>query len=165
MLPWEVNLSTSFRVQPFSVEMLPDWLKAHIFRFVCIDMGAYACSGSFPDYVAGFRLSSSYTTTYHHHEGLSKLDEPDTQDTAEEVGTNSWVMYSCGPLHMDEQRQDVQLEPTYSSSVPIRDVAVRIGRKQWTIGRCGERGSGISMLIARHDDDDNDCFYKYWFWH
>ena len=22
-------------------------------------------------------------------------------------------MYTCGPLHMDEQRQDDQLEPTY----------------------------------------------------
>ena len=59
---------------------------------------------------------------------------------------------------MDEQRQDAQLEPTYSSSVPIRGVALRIGRKQWTIGRCCERGSGISMLIARHDDDDEGKF-------
>ena len=32
-------------------------------------------------------------------------------------------MYSCGPLHIDEQRQDDQLEPTYSSSLPIWDVA------------------------------------------
>ena len=31
-------------------------------------------------------------------------------------------MYSSGPLYMDEQRQDVQIEPTYSSSVPIWDV-------------------------------------------
>ena len=28
------------------------------------------------------------------------------QDTAEEVGTSSEVMYSCGPLHMEEQRHD-----------------------------------------------------------
>ena len=49
-----------------------------------------------------------------------------------------------GPLHMDEQRQDVKLEPTYSSYVPIRDVALRICRKQWTIGKCGERKLGIS---------------------
>ena len=54
---------------------------------------------------------------------------------------------------MDEQRQDVQLEPTYSSSVPIRDVVLRICQKQWTIGRCGERGPGISVLIVRHNDD------------
>ena len=32
---------------------------------------------------------------------------------------------------------------------------LRICRKQWTIVRCGERGSGISVLIARHDDDDD----------
>ena len=56
--------------------------------------------------------SSSYTTTYHPSQKLSKLDEPDTWDTAGEVGTSSWVMYSCGPWHMDEQRQDVQFKPT-----------------------------------------------------
>ena len=33
-------------------------------------------------------------------------------------------MYSYGPLHMAEQRQDDQLEPTYSSPVPIHDVAL-----------------------------------------
>ena len=62
-------------------------------------------------------------------------------------------MDSCGPLHMDEQRQGDQLEHTYSSSVPIRDVAPRIYRKQWTIEMCGERGSGISVLIERREDD------------
>ena len=53
---------------------------------------------------------------------------------------------------MDEQRQDVQLEPTYSSTVPILDVTLRTCQKQWTIGRGGKRGSEISLLIARHDD-------------
>ncbi len=57
---------------------------------------------------------------------------------------------------MDVQRQDNQLEHTYSSSVPIRDVDLKTYRKQWTIGRGGERGSGISMLIARHDDDEDN---------
>ena len=57
---------------------------------------------------------------------------------------------------MDEQRQDVQLEPKYSSSVPIRDVARKICQKRWIIGRCGERGLGISVLIARHDDHNDD---------
>ena len=70
-------------------------------------------------------------------------------------------MYSCGPLHMDKQRQDIQLEPTYSSSVPIRDVALRIYQKQWTIGWSGKRGSGMSMLIARHDDDSKGQTYFY----
>ena len=39
--------------------------------------------------------SSSYMATYHPSRKLSKLDEPDTRDTAGEVGTSSWVMYSC----------------------------------------------------------------------
>ena len=65
-------------------------------------------------------------------------------------------MYSSGPLHIDEQRQDDQLEPTYSSSVQIRDVALKTCRKHWTIGRGGEKGSMISVLAAWHDDDDDD---------
>ena len=65
-------------------------------------------------------------------------------------------------LHMDEQKQVDQLEPTYSSSVPIRDVALRTCRKEWTVGRGGERGSGISVLIARHDDGD-DVYTVKWF--
>ena len=31
------------------------------------------------------------------------------------------------------------------------------------IGRSGERGSGISMLAAQHDDDD-DCSSKRMIW-
>ena len=62
---------------------------------------------------------------------------------------------------MDEQSQDDPLEPTYSSSVPIRDIALKTCWKQWTIGRGGEKESGISLLIARHDDDDDICTYKY----
>ena len=55
---------------------------------------------------------------------------------------------------MTEQRQGKQLEPTHSSSLLIRDVALRTGRKRWTIGRGGERKSGIFVLMAGHDDDD-----------
>ena len=55
---------------------------------------------------------------------------------------------------MAEQKQDDQLEPTYNSSVSTRDVALKTCRQQWMIGRGGERGSGISVLMARHDDDD-----------
>ena len=56
---------------------------------------------------------------------------------------------------MDEQKQDDHPEPTYNSSVPIRDVASTTCWKQQTIGRRGVRGSGISVLMAQHDDDDN----------
>ena len=70
------------------------------------------------------------------------------RDISGEVGTSSLVMYSYGPLHMAEQRQDDQLEPTYSGSVPIEDVALKTNRKQWTIRRGDERGSGIFVLMA-----------------
>ena len=62
---------------------------------------------------------------------------------------------------MDEQRQDNQLEPTYSSSVPIRNVALKTCRKQRTIGRGDDRGSGISVLMVRHDEVDE--IYMTWF--
>ena len=61
------------------------------------------------------------------------------------------IMFSYGPPHMAEQGQDDQLEHTYSSYV-------RTCQRRWTIGRSGERGSRISVLAARHDDDD----YKVW---
>ena len=57
---------------------------------------------------------------------------------------------------MDDQRQDDQLGTPFSSSVSIRDVALKTCRKQWTIETGGEKGSRISVLIARHDDDDDD---------
>ena len=56
--------------------------------------------------------------------------------------------------HMAEQKRRDELEHTYSSYMRIRDVVL----KRWTIGKSGERGSGISMLAARHDDDDDDEF-------
>ena len=72
-------------------------------------------------------------------------------------------MYSCGPLHMDELRQDVLLEPINSSSMPILDEALGTCQKQWTKGRGGERGSEISLKRTRLDDDDDDfvCTYTY----
>ena len=83
---------------------------------------------------------------------LSKLDEPDMQNTAGDVGTSSYVMYSSAPLHMTEKKQGDNLEPTYSSSVSIRSVTLRTCRKWRMIGRGGERGSGISVLVARQDE-------------
>ena len=56
---------------------------------------------------------------------------------------------------MDEQRQDDQLEPIYSSSVPIRDVVLKTCRKRWTIDRGGEKGLGRFVLRARPDADDD----------
>ena len=85
--------------------------------------------------------NSSYTAIYHLSRKLSKLDEPDMQDTAGEVGTISYVTYSCGPLHMDEQRQDDQLEPINNSSVQIQDVVLKTYRERWSIETRGRRGT------------------------
>ena len=57
---------------------------------------------------------------------------------------------------MDEQRQDDQLETKYSSSVPIWEVVLKTCREQWTIEKGGEKGLGISVLMVRHDDDNDD---------
>ena len=76
------------------------------------------------------------------------------QDTAGEAGTSYLVMYPYGPPHSAERKQNNQLERTYSSYVRIRDVALNTCWRRWTIGRSGERESGISLQAARHDDDD-----------
>ena len=71
-------------------------------------------------------------------------------------------MYSYGPPHMAEQKQDDQLKYTFSSYVRIQDVALKTYQRRWTIGRSGERGSRISVQAAQHDDDDDDvCVYIY----
>ena len=58
------------------------------------------------------------------------------------------------------QKQDDQLEHTYSNYVRIRDVALKTYQRRWTIGRSGERGSGISVLAARHDDDNDFTHWR-----
>ena len=65
-------------------------------------------------------------------------------------------MYSYGPPHMAGQKQDDQLEHTFSSYVRIRDVALKTCQRRWMIRKSGERGSGISLLAAQYDDDDDD---------
>ena len=39
------------------------------------------------------------TKIYHPSRNILKLEGPITRDTAWEVETSSWIMYSCGPLH------------------------------------------------------------------
>ena len=50
--------------------------------------------------------------------------------------------------------RDDQHEHTFSNFVRIWDVVQKTCQRRWTIGKSGERGSGISVLPARHDDDD-----------
>ena len=67
-------------------------------------------------------------------------------------------MYSYGPRHMAVQKQDDQHEHTFSNYVRIQDVVQKTCLRRWTIGKSGERGSGISVLPAQHDDDDDDIY-------
>ena len=57
---------------------------------------------------------------------------------------------------MAVQKQDDQLELTSSNYVRTQDVTPKTCRRRWMIGGSGERGSGISVLAAPHDDDDDD---------
>ena len=61
--------------------------------------------------------------------------------------------------NMAKQKQDDQPEHTYSSYVRILDVAEKTCQRQRMIVRSGERGLGISVLAARHDDDDQKEYY------
>ena len=69
-------------------------------------------------------------------------------------------MYSYGSPHMAAQKQGDQLERTFSSYVRIQGVVLKTYLGRWTMGRSGERGSGISVLPARYDDDDDDIYIK-----
>ena len=68
------------------------------------------------------------------------------------------------PTH-GRAKADDQHERTFSSYVRIQVVVLKTYLGRWTIGRSGERGSGISVLPARYDDDDdmykNRCSIKY----
>ena len=54
---------------------------------------------------------------------------------------------------MDEQRQDDQLEPIYNRSVSVQDVDLKTYRERSMIENGGGRGSGRSVLAARHKDE------------
>ena len=53
------------------------------------------------------------------------------------------------------EKQDDQHEHTFSNYVRIRDVVQKTCQRRRAIGKSGERGPGIYVLPARHDDDDD----------
>ena len=108
------------------------------------------CEQSWTSHGGNTPQDTNYTATCLLSRKLFKLDEP---DTAGEAWTNSQGMYSYGPPHMAVQKQDDQHEHTFSNYVRIRDVVQKTCLRRWTIGKSGERGSGISVLPTRHDDD------------
>ena len=60
---------------------------------------------------------------------------------------------------MAVQKQDDQHEHTFSNYVRIRDVIQKTSLRRWTIWKSGERGSGLSVLPARHD------YYYYYYYY
>ena len=56
-------------------------------------------------------------------------------------------MYSYGPPHMAGQKQDDQLEHTFSSYERIWDVALKTYQRRWTIGRSGDMTMIIIIII------------------
>ena len=67
-------------------------------------------------------------------------------------------LISDGPTQMEVQKQNDQHELTYSNYVRTQDVTLKTCWRRWMIGRNGERGSGISVLAARHDDDNDEIW-------
>ena len=61
---------------------------------------------------------------------------------------------------MAEQKQDDQHEHTFSSYVRIGDVALKTCQRWWMIGKSGKRESGISVLVAQKDNDEESFYYS-----
>ena len=78
---------------------------------------------------------------------LSKIDELDMQDTAGEVGPKSCDLLLWTPSHgrakAGRPAQTYIQQLCDDTGCSPEDLP-----KQWTIGRDGERESGISVLIA-----------------
>ena len=84
-----------------------------------------------------------------HHE---KLDEPDLQDTAAEAGRSFSDVLQLIPSN--GRAKVGRPARTY-----IQQVCEDTGcspQRRWTIGRSGERGLGISVLVARQEDGDDE---------
>ena len=60
---------------------------------------------------------------------------------------------------MHEQVLNDQLELIDNDSVLTQDVIWRTCRVQWTIKMNGRRELGKSVLVAQHDEDDDDDIY------
>ena len=134
------NMSTNFRKPLFRMDMSPFLLK-HMY-YVLFAFKASSC-GINPG--SSTPQNNSCTVTY-----LPSL-KPSKNKTLRKKFEHLSRYYA---LFQKMSLVNDQLEHTYSSYVRIRDVALKTCQRRWMIGRSGERGSGISVLAARHDDDD-----------
>ena len=60
---------------------------------------------------------------------------------------NSQAMYSCDPLHTDEEGLGDQIKPDYNDSLLIQDVVRKTYLKRWTIETSWER---VWEICASH---------------
>ena len=74
------------------------------------------------------------------------------QDTAGEAGMSSWVMLSYGRAKAGRPARTYIQQLYKDMGCSSEDLAEAV------IGRIGERWSGISVLVARQDDDDDIWF-------
>ena len=90
--------------------------------------------------------SRSRTATYHLSRKLSKLDEPDMQDTARRHELISDILLWRSSHGRAKARRSAR---TYIQQLCAdKDVALRTYRERWTIEMDGERGSGRYVLAA-----------------
>ena len=121
---------------------LRDWWFNVIPRIVLVGVGSYSSAEILygPSRQCGYHLEN-----YMLRNDCSRLHAWQQHPTRHQL---------YGSPHMAAQKQDDQHEHTFSSYVRIQDVVLKTYLGRWTIGRSGERGSGISVLPARYDDDE-----------
>ena len=102
--------------------------------------------------------SSSCTATYHPPRKLLMLDEPDMRDN---TGGSKDELISDVFLWTPSHGRAKVGRPAWTY---IKQLCVDMGcspedlPEQWTIETGGEKESGISVLMVRHDDDDDETF-------
>ena len=98
-----------------------------------------------------------------YHENYSSYTNQTCRTLLEKQGrTHKWCTL-MDPHIWPSKSRTTSTNKKFSNYVRIRDVAMKTCQRRWTIGRRGERGSGISMLETRQDDDDDEflhCFKR-----
>ena len=78
-------------------------------------------------------------------------------------GCTTWTLTKCMKKKFDGNYTGMQRAILNKSwrqypTKPIQDIALKTYRERWTIEKEGGRGTGRSVLVARHDDDGDDMY-------
>ena len=90
--------------------------------------------------------STNYTATNLPSWKLSKLDEPDMQDTAGEAGNELISDVLLWTPTYGRAKAGRAARPYIQQLCEDTEVALKTHQRRWMIGRSGERGSGISIF-------------------